>query len=489
MSDTNHQSVSYRTYGWSARCVVYVISTNVTATTVIADISIWPQSMCIARCFWYMSSIRTISNRYRSGTKAHMKKLHSRMNSFSQSVQQKLLNRKTELSLVSMAVLLSACGGGGSDNGTTNPNQATISPILQVGMQRQYIGASTRSVAYTTPTTSNINNTLSYTFTENQSVLQAPANAPGNFDVNSIYAYSVTQDPGVGNVPISQTVDDYRNLVLSGTNQYTVDYGQNSTTIANDETANALGGGPYSQTTVTSQIYTTPRASLTYPLASGAVNTIPQSYTQSINFTDVNASSAAPPNGSNYGYTRNRTQNNDGSFSYLQTGVTGVDATYTMNSDGSGSSVISNSNTSTTTTNTISVPVLNNNIYTIPVNVAIASASPSNTNYPAFDWYPGNTPAAPLILETQTVVGPTATLPTACVGALVQPNMVEVDTSTTSMNTVNASYAVTTTQSFNSNGVSVCTLNQETSTSYSLQTGAVFATTTTQTTTILNAIN
>ena len=50
-----------------------------------------------------------------------------------------------------------------------------MAPLLQVGMQRQYTGTTTRSVVYASPTTTNENNTLVYTFTENQSVEQAPA--------------------------------------------------------------------------------------------------------------------------------------------------------------------------------------------------------------------------------------------------------------------------------------------------------------------------
>lgn len=418
-----------------------------------------------------------------------MKQITPGTNTFSQTVCSTLWNRKTELSLVSVAVLLSACGGGGGSSDGTVPPPVTVTPILQVGMQRQFEGATIRTVVYANPSGNDQNNTLAYSYTENQTVLAAPANAPGYFDINSVYAYTITQDPGLGSVPLAQTVDDYRNLVVSGSNQYTIDLGQNATTIANDETANTLGGGPYTQTTVTAQTYPTARYSLTYPLITGAVNTIPQSLLQTINFTDLNASSVAPPTNFNYGYTRNRTQNNDGSFSYQQTGVTGINQTYTANSDGSGTSVIANGITATTTTNTVGLPIQSNGFYTIPVNVLISGATSSNIDYLAFDWYPANVPSSPLVLSTQTVAGPVSTLPSACNGALFQPDMVEVDTTTTNLNTLGANYSVTTTQTINSNGVAVCTLTNETSTSYSLKTGAVYSTTTTQTTAILTAIN
>jgi hypothetical protein len=126
---------------------------------------------------------------------------------------------------------------------------------------------------------------------------------------------------------------------------------------------------------------------------------------------------------------------------------------------------------------------------TIPVNVDITGATSSNATYLALDWYPGNVPTTPLVLDTQTVIGPVSTLPSACAGALLQPDMVEVDTTNNNLNTVGANYSTTTTQTFNSNGVSVCTLTQQVSTSYNLRTGAVFSTTTTLTTAILSAIN
>ena len=61
---------------------------------------------------------------------------------------------KIALRLLPLAVLVSSCGGGSS-------NQVT--PILQVGMQREYTGTATRSVVYADPTTTEKDNTLVYT--------------------------------------------------------------------------------------------------------------------------------------------------------------------------------------------------------------------------------------------------------------------------------------------------------------------------------------
>jgi hypothetical protein len=137
--------------------------------------------------------------------------------------------------------------------------------------------------------------------------------------------------------------------------------------------------------------------------------------------------------------------------------------------------------------------VTTSGVTTLPITRSVVNASTgatTNTSYTAADWYPNNgTPNSPLILETENVVGPVANLPAQCNGALVRPNIYEIDTTTTSLATISASYAVTQTRSFNSNGVTVCTLSQETSYAYSLLTGELASTTTTQTNTLLNAIN
>jgi hypothetical protein len=71
--------------------------------------------------------------------------------------------------------------------------------------------------------------------------------------------------------------------------------------VSNDETANALGNGPYQETSTTTSTYLTPRDNFAYPLQTGATMTIPQSDSQSTTFADVNASGTAPSNGTNVG--------------------------------------------------------------------------------------------------------------------------------------------------------------------------------------------
>jgi hypothetical protein len=388
---------------------------------------------------------------------------------------------KVALRLLPLAVLVSSCGGGGGGGESTS--------LLQVGMQREYTGTTTRSVVYEEPTATLPNNTLVYTFTENQSVQQAATGAPADFDVHSDYAYTVVTDPGVGIVPISQTVDTYENLQVADGNQTIVSLGQNAVTVSNDETSNALGGGPYTETSTTSTTYTTPRDGFPYPLQTGATLTTPQSQTQTTTFTDVNASNAAPPNGSDVGYTMTRTENVDGSFTYKSTYVNGNASSRTENSDGSGSDSFTTA--AGTTATTVGVPVTADGASTIPVVRTVIAKTSVATNYSAADWYPGNAaPSSPLVLETRTVVGPTSTLPAECSGAVLQPYIYEIDTTTTDLNTVAASYSSTTTRNFNAgNGALVCQLSTEVSSSYDLLTGALISTTTTTTATSLASIN
>ena len=394
------------------------------------------------------------------------------------------ISAPTWLRVVPAVLLLSACGGNGDD-----PYSSGLAPVLQVGMQRQYVGTSTRSVVYADPNSPG--NTLTYTFAENQSVQANASSAPADFDVHTDYTYSIVSDPGVGSVPISQSVDSYQNLDGDGYAQVTITVGQDTTSVANDESSNALGGGPYTATTTTSATFPTARSSFSYPLRTGDTMTVPQSSMQNITFTDVNAGGAAPPNGSNAAYTRTRTENDDGSFAYQATYTNGDSSTLTQSADGSGSYTVISPTASTTTT--LSLPESAGGTSTLPVTrstTPTSTGTTTSTNYAAADWYPNNGASSlPLVLQVQTVVGPSTTLPNDCQGALLRPDIYEIDTTTTNLATINASYSTTKTQSFNADGVTICTLTQTTAYAYDLLTGELNSTTTTTSTTTLNAIN
>lgn len=381
------------------------------------------------------------------------------------------------------AMLLSACGGG--------TDSTSSAPILQVGMQRQYVGTVMRSVTYTHPSGDVPTSTLTYTFVENQSVRAAASSDQADYDVHSDYTYTVTADPGIGTVPITQSVDSYENLLTSGNSQTTQTVAQNTTLVSNDESSDALGGGPYNETTTSSASFPTARSSFSYPLQNGATMNVPQSAISSIAFTDVNADGTSPPNGSNIGYSRTRIENDDGSFSYQTTYVNGNSGNLTQNADGSGSYVFTSPTANTMTT--LALPTSSSGSSSLPV---VRSSTPSatgvttSTDYAAADWYPNNgAPNTPLVLQAEAVVGAVSTLPAGCQGAVLRPDIYEIDTTTTNEATINASFSMTTTQSFNADGVTVCSLSQATSYAYDLLTGELTSTTTTTTTTTLNSIN
>jgi hypothetical protein len=284
-------------------------------------------------------------------------------------------------------------------------------------------------------------------------------------------------------------VDTYEDLTTSGATQTVTTLGQNVVAVSNDETSNALGGGPYTQTSTTTSTYPSPRDNFSYPLQTGATLTTPQSQTQTIGFTDLNAGGAAPPNGADVGYSITRTENDDGSFSYQTSYVNGNSFSRTQNSDGSGSQ--SYTSATATSTTTLGLPVAANGVNTLPITVTVAGATTTTTQHSAADWYPnGGTPSSPLVAENRTVVGPTSTLPSECSSAVQKPGIYEIDTTTTSLSPIGSSYSVTTTRNFSAaDGASVCQLSTETASSYNLDTGVLVSTTTTTTATVLNAIN
>lgn len=383
--------------------------------------------------------------------------------------------------LLPLTAVVASCGGG--------DGSPFISPILQLGMQRQYVGTTTRAIVYANPTATLQDNTLVYSFTLSQTVQQPPAGTPGDLDVHNVYSYSVEEDPGVGTVPISESLDNYENLLIAGDTQTVTTLGQEVVAVSDDETSNALGNGPYTQTSSTTSSYLTPRDNFSYPLQTGATMTTPQSETQTTVFTDVNASGSAPSNGTNVAYTLRRSESNDGSYTYQTAYVNGNTFARTQNSDGSGNQTFATASSSTMTT--AAIPSTVNGVSTIPITVSVDAAHTTITNYAAADWYPDDgMPAAPLVLETRNVVGPATSLPSACSGAVLRPDIYEIDTTTSDLNPIGASYSSTTTRNFSAaDGASVCQLSSQTAFSYDLETSALLSSTTTTTATVLSGLN
>lgn len=409
-------------------------------------------------------------------------------NTMNIAMQDANLSLKALVPLVSAAVLLSACGGGGGNSGKPSGGGGSSNPnaILKVGTQRQYVGTTTRNVVYANPTAGEKNNTLSFNFIETTKVLQAPASSGAAFDVQGNYVYTVTKDPGTGTVPVSETIDSYQNLITNGGTQATSTVGELVHEVATDESANALGNGPFTATTVTSYTYPAAIPGPSYPLRSGTSLPLPATEVLNISFKDVNASGKAPSSGG-VAYTSKLTKNSDGSYATLTNWANGATASEDVNSNGS--ATFSSTNGPASFTTTIGQPAMVNGAYRIPVNYHVTSPTASNSNFSAVDWYPGNAQAnAPMTSHTKTIIGAVATLPSACKGALTQPNMFEIDTADSILSTA-GTYEVNKVQSYTSNGVEVCAISQRTVTDYNVYSGAVESTTTTQSVGMLKSIN
>jgi hypothetical protein len=169
--------------------------------------------------------------------------------------------------------------------------------------------------------------------------------------------------------------------------------------------------------------------------------------------------------------------------------VNGSTFARTQNADGSGNQTFTKAASISTTT--LGLPATVSGATSIPITVRVDSTQTTTTDYSAADWYPdGGSPSSPLVLATRNVVGPTSSLPAECTGAVLRPNIDEIDTTTTSLNPIGASYSSTKTRNFSAgDGATICQLSSETVSSYDLETGELVSTTTTTTTTVLSAIN
>jgi len=381
---------------------------------------------------------------------------------------------KTVLSLASASVLLSACGGGGGGSATSNPpgggsgNQPSVpTSLLEVGLQSQYSGTTVYSYA-NIPTAPGLEGSTTTSFTEQVKMLAAPAGSDASYDVQTITNYNTTasSDPSYAPLAGTTTLDTYKNLVTQGSTQHVETVGSKSTDIES------------TQAIITTISYPTPIPGESYPLQTGASLSLPVAQVFNSVSETVKSASDLTPTGAYIDttqYTRKADSSKSGTEVVTQTGQPNYTNSITINADSSGTF------TDGTNSAAVGVPVntgVNAVIYTIPVTVSFGAPGTAVTtnNYNAPDWYPGNNvPSSPLVTASKTVVGAVTTLPTGCKGALVLPNMFEIDTKETDLEPLKteqiASYTVTTAQAFVSNGVVVCSLKQQVETDYSLSNG------------------
>jgi hypothetical protein len=350
------------------------------------------------------------------------------------------------------------------------------------------IGTESLVRTYASPTASTPDFTANYTIAETTTVNLAPAGSPGAFDLNTVANYTIVQPPLVGEATSTVTTDTYENQIASGSSLVIQNAGSKTVTVGDDVSANANGGGPYTETENTLSLYQTPQTVGTYPLVTGTNYSQPVARKVTSVTSIANAGGAPPPAPT---FTTNATQsyNSDGSYTFASNLSNGDSQQTTESSNGT--ALLNETGPVQTLQETISAPSSAGAGEVIPVTIVRQTAmqsSPTTKTYSAVDWYPGGAqPAVPFDLVEVTVKGPAASLPGACAGAGSFPNVVEVDQTETTLNLF-GSLTSTQQQRFDSNGLAVCRLTTTTTTGYSIETGLQTSATVEQTDLVLQSV-
>jgi hypothetical protein len=368
------------------------------------------------------------------------------------------------------ATAIAACGGGSSV-----PPPVFGAPVVLVpGTTAQYTGTDAVAYTYASPAPGQANYAESYTFAETSALSAAASGSPGAFDLHNVTTYTTVQAPTTGTQKGTVTTDTFQNQTSSGVTTTVSTVAAKTVAVGTDVAAGVAGGGPYTTTTTTSTTDTTPLTTGTYPLVAGAVYQEPFAKTVSTTTSDANAGGQAPA--TSFVTAATQTVANDSSYTRTDTLSNGESLTFTESSNGAAQ--LSETGPLFTLAETIGVPVLGA-AYTIPVtqtrqNATLgATPAPSATPgaFSAADWYPGaGLPPEPLSSETITVKGATTSLPAGCAGAIVEPNLYELDLASTSLN-VAGSLVTEKQQRFDSNGTTVCVLRTTTTQNYAVTTG------------------
>ncbi len=377
---------------------------------------------------------------------------------------------------------VTAAGCGGSTSVPPPVAVATAPVILVAGSQRVFSGTDSATHVYASPSPGQSNYTSASTFAGTTTISKAAAGAPAAWDVNAVVAYTITQPAKSGAQTLSTDTDTYENQTFAGKTTTIAQIASKSTTKANDLSAAQAGGGPYTLTSVATTTNTVPVTTV-FPLQTGLTTTEPLARTVAESATDLNAGGAPPPPSYVYVTGQSATYGNDGSFSYNpQTRSNGEIRVTTENPNGTASEADKN----TSYAETIGLPTLSGSSYVIPV--AITNTSGVKTSYTAADWYPGGALApSPLEFKTVAIKGAVSSLPSACSGALAVPNLVEVDTTQTTLNVFGA-YSLETQQAFQANGINDCIVRSIVTTNYDIKTGALTETTTESYTQVLKSV-
>lgn len=377
-------------------------------------------------------------------------------------------------------VSVTGCNGGSSTS--VPPVAVATAPVILVaGSQRTFSGTDSQTHVYASPSPGQSNYMSASTFTGTTTIAKAAMGAPAAWDVNQVVHYTITQAAKSGTQSLTADTDTFDNQTMSGKATTIAQVASNATDTANNVSAGLAGGGPYTLTTTTSTTNLVPVTTV-FPLQTGLTTIEPLARTMKETQTDRNSGGAPPPSSYVYIAAQSATYANDGSFSVNpRTYSNGDIRLLTESANGTAKQ----SDTTTPYAETIGVATLSGASYVIPVSITTTSGV--TTSYDAADWYPGAALApSPLEVRSVTIKGPASGLPSACSGAIAQPNLVEIDTNQTTLN-VFGSYAVETQQAFNSNGITDCLIRSTTTKSYDATTGALTEMTTDSFTQVLKS--
>jgi hypothetical protein len=284
--------------------------------------------------------------------------------------------------------------------------------------------------------------------------------------------YTVTASASYGIAPATDTIDDYENVATLPSGAEVITLAETAATLTGTNVSSVLangGSGAYAQAATGS--YSPSQVVASYPLTTGA------EFAASLTHNEVENETTAAASGT---LMQSLTTAFEGDDSFSAGGMLTDTDTTSETEDSDGAAYVVDEGPKPLT-EFIARPVKTNGSYGIPITL-------NGTSSTIADYYPGNAaPPSPLGKQSVKVVGPASSLPAGCPAAGTYPNVIEVDTSLTALDVIAGSYTTSTIRRFDSNGLIVCRLANETAKVYSLETGDLEQTTETVTTLALTS--
>jgi hypothetical protein len=386
--------------------------------------------------------------------------MHSTVRSFK-------LTASFAIAPLAAAIGFAACSSGSSSSPPVPSAAFTPLPVLVPGSRFTYGGTYSETIAYASPSASQPNSTGAYTLTDLEKISKAASGAPAPIDVHQELHFVVTTAPTSGVQPQRRTTDAFESQTVTSTSQTISQAKVITATTGIDATADRTqGNGPYQYHGTETTAYASPRLLLVFPLVTGTTS-LNQARTVA---TDERAANAA---GDVY-LVRNTTTRYRDSGAFDETGSVGPSETTSVKASANGTGTLVNAGT-TQLQIEIGLPTPGpSQSFSIPVS---RTSQGVKETYLAADWYPGNgAPPAPLA-ASQLVVKGQSRIPSYCPVKVPVSDVQEVDTASTALDVIAATYTVGLTRDFLSNGITVCRVIKSTVLAYDLTTGALFSTT------------